>query len=84
MTTTEHILLIILTISLVIFVLVVTTAIVLFIKLLKAIRQLVDKAERVLESAETAAVLFKNASGPLAIFKLIRNISDIAKRHGGK
>ena len=43
-------------------------------KLLKEIRQLVGRAEQLADSAAQLGELFKDASGPLALIKLIRNI----------
>lgn len=43
-------------------------------KLLKEIRQLITRAEQLADSAAQLGELFKDASGPLAIIKLIRNI----------
>jgi hypothetical protein len=47
---------------------------VLAIKLVRAVRNVVGKAEHVIDSAEAATEFIKNASGPLAVLKLIRNI----------
>jgi hypothetical protein len=47
---------------------------VLAIKLVRAVRKVVGKAEHDIDSAEAATEVIKNASGPLAVLKLIRNI----------
>jgi hypothetical protein len=44
------------------------------IKLVKAVRKVVLKAEHVIDSAEATTDILKNAGGPLAVFKIIRNI----------
>jgi hypothetical protein len=44
------------------------------IKLVKAVRKVVVKAEHVIDSAEAATDVLKNAGGPLAMLKIIRNI----------
>ena len=51
------------------------------IKLVKAVRQIVVKAEHVIDSAEAATDVLKNASGPLAVLKLVRNIMKTVEKH---
>jgi predicted PurR-regulated permease PerM len=80
----ESVLIIILAITLTVFLLIAISVLVLIAKLIKSVRHLVDKAERVAESAEEAADLLKNASGPLAMFKLIRNIIKLAGKKSDK
>lgn len=43
-------------------------------KLLKEIRLLIARAEELADSAAQIGEIFKDASGPLALIKLIRNI----------
>ncbi len=53
-------------------------------KLLKEIRQLIARAEQLADSAAQLGELFKDASGPLALIKLIRNIiNHFTKSSGG-
>ena len=50
------------------------------IKLVKTVRNVVAKAEHVIDSAEAATDMLKNAGGPLAVLKLIRNIMKMADK----
>ena len=84
MNNAESVLVIILAVTLTIFLLVAITVLILIAKLIKAARRLVDKAERVAESAEEAADMLKNASGPLAMFKLMRNIIKLVEKKSDK
>ena len=53
---------------------------VLVIKLLKTVKQVVGKAEQVIQSAEAATEVLKNAGGPLAVLKIVRNIMKMADK----
>ena len=70
----ESILVIITSVTLTCFLIAAIVVLVLIAKLLQAIRHMVQKAERLVETAGSAAEMLKNASGPLALFKLVRNI----------
>jgi len=50
------------------------------IKLVKTVRTVVKKAEQVIDSAEAATEMLKNAGGPLAVLKVIRNIMKMADK----
>jgi hypothetical protein len=50
------------------------------IRLVRVIHRVADKAEVVIESAETVGTIFKNVSGPLALFKVARNIVKAVKK----
>ncbi|MDB5169218.1 MAG: hypothetical protein JWO41_574 [Candidatus Saccharibacteria bacterium] len=85
MTTTDTTLLIILTSLLSIFILVCIAIAVVIFKLVRAVQAVVVKAESVVDSVEAAAEVFKDASGKMAMIKLIRNIVDLAHgKKGGK
>jgi hypothetical protein len=45
-------------------------------KLVQSLRRIIDNAERVVETAGEAAEMLRNASGPLALFKVVRNMVD--------
>jgi hypothetical protein len=70
----ESILVVILASVLIIFLIVGIVLLAMVAKLVQAMRRVVQRAEHVVESAGDAADLLKNASGPLALFKLVRNI----------
>ncbi len=74
MTTTDEVLVIILVCLLSVFFMMCIAAVIILIKLLNSIKQVVAKAEDVIDSVESAAEVFKNTQGKLAIFKLINNV----------
>lgn len=74
MDTTDQVLIIILCVLLSIFFILCIAVMVGVLKLVKSIRELVLKAEEVVDNVESAAEVLKDTSGRLAIFKLIRNI----------
>ncbi len=80
MTTTDQVLLIILTSLLSLFFILCAVLIVALIKLLKGVQRVVDKAEGVVDSVESAAEVLKDTGGRLALFKLIRNIIKLTKK----
>lgn len=49
-------------------------------KLVTVVRRVVDKAEDIMESVESAAEVLKDTSGRLAFFKLVRNIMKLVNR----
>lgn len=49
---------------------------VLFIKILKRVRLITDKAEHVVENVESVGLFFKKAAGPLALGKFVTNIAE--------
>lgn len=70
----ESILVIITSATLSLFLVVGIVVLVLIAKLLQALRRIVERAEQVVETAGEAAEMLRNASGPLAFFKVIGNI----------
>lgn len=80
MTTTDHVLLIILTTLLSIFFLLGITILVLVVKLVGSVKRVVIKAEGVVDSVESAAEVLKDTSGRLAFLKLVRNIMKMAQK----
>ena len=70
----ESILVIIVSTVLALFLLTAIIVLVLIAKLVQAIRRLVARAEDLVETAGEAAEMLRDASGPLALFKLVRNI----------
>ncbi len=74
MSTTDQVLIIILCILLSIFFTLCIAVMVGVLKLVQGLRELVTKAEEVVENVESAAEVLKDTSGRLALFKLVRNI----------
>jgi hypothetical protein len=79
MNTSEHILVIVLAAALALFLLLSVVVVVQVIRLLRVVRRIIDKAETVIESAETVGTIFKNASGPLALVRVVRNVMHMAQ-----
>jgi len=80
MTTTDEVLVIVLTVLLSVFFIMCITAVVVLIKLINGIREIVAKADEVVDSVESAAEVLKNTSGKLAIFKLINNVIQMTSK----
>lgn len=80
MTTTDQVLLIVVTALLSIFLIICISVLVGVLKLIKSLREVVAKAEEVADSVESAAEVLRDTSGPLALFKLIRNIMKATQK----
>lgn len=76
LSTVQQILLSILAAALALFLILSIAIAVMVIRLLKTLRAIADKAEKVVESAEAVGDVFKKAAGPLGIFRLIQGIID--------
>ncbi|HVI60694.1 MAG TPA: hypothetical protein VM535_00910 [Candidatus Saccharimonadales bacterium] len=74
MTTTDQVLIIVLCVLLSVFFTLCIAVMIVVLKLLSSIRQVVTKAEEVVDSVESAAEVLKDTTGRLAFFKLVRNI----------
>ncbi len=70
----ESILVIIVSSVLTLFLIVSIVVLIMIAKLVSAIKRMVDHAEQVVETAGEAAEMLRNASGPLALFKVLRNV----------
>lgn len=70
----EAILVIIVSSVLTLFLITSVVVLVMIAKLVSAIKRMVDHAEQVVETAGEAAEMLRNASGPLALFKVLRNV----------
>ena len=84
MTTTDTVLLIILTSLLSLFFILCIALVIGLLKLLSSVKRVVAKAEEVVDSVESAAEVLKDTQGRLAFFKLVRNIIKIAKKRSRK
>jgi hypothetical protein len=76
----QTILVIIVSAVLSMFLIVSIVVLVLVAKLVGSARRAIAKAEHVIDSAEAATDIIKNAGGPLAAFKIIRNIMRVAEK----
>lgn len=80
MTTTDNVLLIVLTSLLSLFFVLCIALVIVLLKLLASVKRVVTKAEDVIDSVESAAEVIKDTQGRLAFFKLVRNIVKIVQR----
>jgi len=51
---------------------------------LRDVRRITRKAEKVIDSAESVSEIFRQATGPLAIIKILRNIVKPLKARKGE
>lgn len=84
METSEQILVVILATALAVLLVLAIVIAVLIIKLLKTVGRITDKAEHVIQTAEHVGEAFSNVGGPLAIFKVIKNITELVSKHNKK
>lgn len=80
MNTTELVFLIILSTTLSIFLILFSVALGYLISILKQIKKIVERAENVAGTVESAAAAFERTASPLAILKLIGNIVEQASK----
>ena len=73
-------LLIIVSSTLAVFLVLASIALIFFIKLLRSIRRISEKAEYVADSVEAAAETFEKSAGPIAVLRLVGNIIDNAAK----
>ena len=70
----ESILVIIVSATLTLFLLLAIFVLILIAQLVRSVKRIVERAEQVVETAGEAADMLRNASGPLALFKVVRNM----------
>lgn len=80
----ESILVIILAVVLTIFLIVAIAIGIITIKLMRSLRNVVDKAESVVDTASEAAEILRNQSGKLALFRLISSIVSTVNKKDEK
>lgn len=80
MTTTDNVLLIIVTSLLSFLILIGIIILIAVLNIIFAIKKVVMKAENVVDSVESAAEVFADAKGRLAVIKLIHNIVKMSKK----
>jgi len=79
MDTATHILVVILSVFLALFLLLGIIVAVQVIRVLRIVQDIAHKAETVLDSAESVGRIFKEAAGPLALFRVVRNMAHIVQ-----
>ncbi len=80
MTTAEQVIMIILAVFLLLFLLLSIMLLAAALAVAKRVKVIVGKAESVVDSAESVTEVFRQASGPLAILKIIHNIQQSVKK----
>lgn len=81
LTTTQQVLLIILSAALAILLVLAIAVAILIIQLLRTLRQVAQKAEHVVESAEEVGDVFRRAAGPLGALKFLQSVIEAAVKH---
>jgi hypothetical protein len=79
MDTATHILVIFLSTFLAIFLLLSILVLIQVMRLLAMIQHIAEKAESVIQSAESVGQIFKNTAGPLAVVKVVSNLVKAVK-----
>ncbi|HEU4914511.1 MAG TPA: hypothetical protein VFT16_03870 [Candidatus Saccharimonadales bacterium] len=79
LSTVQQIILVILASALAIFLILAVAIAVMILRLLKTIRMIADKAEKVIETAESVGEVFKKAAAPAGVFHFIQGIVDAAR-----
>lgn len=80
MESAQTILVIIVSAVLAIFLTVSIILLVVLVKLVRSTRRAVAKAEHIIDNAEAASDILRNAGGPIAVLKIIRNIINLASK----
>jgi uncharacterized protein YoxC len=80
MSTTDTVLLIVLTSILSLFFLLACVAVIFVIKLISSVKKVVEHAESLIDSVEAAAEVFKGAGDKMNVLKLVKNIFELVQR----
>ena len=80
MNTAEQIILLILAGALTVFLALAIYVIIQIIRLVKVINETAQKAQHLIDSAETAAETVKNAAGQLSILKFVHSVMDMVNK----
>jgi hypothetical protein len=83
-TTTEQILLIILSTAFAVFLIIGIIALIKIVQLLNHIKHIVEKAEQIADKAEHVTEFFQKSAGTVAIGKLISNIFNSSRERKGR
>lgn len=84
MTTTQEVLIIVLTVLLSVFFILCIALVVGLLQLLASVKRVAAKAEDVVDSVESAAEVLKDTQGRLAFFKLVGNIIKLTQKGNKK
>ncbi len=72
----ERVLVVILSATLALFLVLAITAIVIGIQILRHIKRIMEKAEKIADKAEAVGEFFQRSAGPMAIGRLITNVAE--------
>ena len=81
LSTTQQVLVVILSTALAIFLILSIVIAAMVIQLLTTLRNLADKAERVVQSAENVGEIIKNVITPMSVLKFGHSIFDMVSKH---
>lgn len=81
MDTTEKVILVILAAALALFLILAIVTIVLVIRVVKSVNRISQKAEQLIDSAETVGQVFKQTAEQMTFVRLIRNVADLVGKH---
>jgi hypothetical protein len=84
MNTASEVLVIILSVTLSIFLIVGIMLMVQVMRLVKGLQEIADKAEKVLNSAESIGHIFRKTAGPVSLFNFVRSVVDTVAEHKHK
>ena len=84
LSTVQQIILSILASALALFLVLSIIAVIMVIQFIKKLRLIADRAEKVIQSAETVGTIFKNAATPVGAFHFIQKVVDMAIKHKKK
>jgi cell division protein FtsB len=84
MNTAEQILVIVLAAALALFLIIAIMIAVQVLRLVKVLRTMADKAEQLVNSAESAAELFKSTVGKFTVLRFAHSIFDMVVKHKSK
>lgn len=54
------------------------------LQIVKTVKKIIERAEQVADKAEHITAFFKKTATPVALFKLVSNMSDLYKKRGRK
>lgn len=81
MSTTFDVLVIILSSLLGLFLILSVIVAIMVLKITSSIRRLVARGEQVIDSAEAATALFRKASGPLGLLRMVTSVVEAVTKH---
>jgi DNA-binding phage protein len=84
MNTASEILVIIVSVTLTLFLIALISLILQVLKLVKEVRGMVERAEKVVTSAESISKIFRKTAGPVGLFNLARTVMETVAEHKHK